>query len=310
MNEDLALLVKDRNASEDSICALLECKADAVKLEFFEIGYLLNLLYDKLWCFDNKFRSFDNFYDWAEQVLGFKHTTVKNLMKLNRVYCDKSKDTRCLYVGACFNAVEYSPHMDEKWLGFSQTALVEMLPLSEFDRGLVEKDMSISSIRELKKQLAGGGQSTDQEKISAGDGQSTDQEQISVGNSQLTDQIDEVVIENAVSKCEHITIQAEDVLKHSNRLILKNVKERKAWLDAYKDNCYLWLELPMLSANIYRYDFCNGVYLLVTEFLEADSIYGSLAYQLIGGDCFSSWVYYSYTFNRVIEYLTTYRDEV
>ena len=292
MNEDLALLVKT-GGSDDSIAALLERKAQAVKLEFFEIGYLLNLIHGRIWCFDNSFRDFATFYDWAESVLGFKRTTVKNLMLLNRTYCDTSKDVSIMYVGACYIPVEFSPHIDEKWAAYSQTALVEMLPMSDFERSRVTPDLSISAIRDIKKSLAGRGQSTDHEEIATGDGQ-------------LTDQVaeDEIVVDNTPVP---EVVKAEEVLlSRVNRLVLKNVKERQEWLEAYKDNCYLWLDIPALDAAIYRYDFCNGVYLLVTVLLEDNLV----SYQLIGEGVMRRWSYGAYTFNQVVEYLTAHRDEV
>lgn len=293
MKEDLALFVDNGDFSSDSIAALLERKAQSVKLEFFEIGYLLNLLHKQIWCVNYSFQNFPTFYDWTEQRLGFKRTTVKNLMLLNRTYCDTSRDASTMYVGACYIPVEFSPHIDEKWAAYSQTALVEMLPLSDFDRSRVTPDLSISAIRDMKKSLAERGQSTDHEEIATGDGQ-------------LTDQVaeDEIVVDNTPVP---EVVKAEEVLLlRAKRLVLKNVKERQEWLEAYKDNCYLWLDIPALDAAIYRYDFCNGVYLLITVLLEDNLVF----YQLIGKGVMRRWSYGAYTFNQVVDYLTAHRDEV
>ena len=61
-----------------------------VSTKFFEIGYLLNLIKNKVYSMEAPFRKYESVYDWAEKELGFKRTTVKNLMAINATYSDHS----------------------------------------------------------------------------------------------------------------------------------------------------------------------------------------------------------------------------
>ena len=66
-------------------------------------------------------------------------------------------------------------------------------------------------------------------------------------------------------------------------LNLKNKDEREAFIIDYKNwtgndgvtKLGIWKSIPELDLNFYRYDFDNGAALIVTEYKEYKTIYGS-----------------------------------
>lgn len=281
------------------IASEVKCRVLDVGTKFFEIGYLLNLIRHKVFSLEDRFLKYENFYDWAEKELGFKRTTVKNLMAINATYSDHSVSTAGTnynYIGATSST--FSPVIDEKWRGYTQTALVEMLPMTAEERKTISKETSISEIRALKKKSESNGQSTDQENNTIIiDSEPSDED--------LPETITVAEIDSAVTNTKKL-------------LNLKNVKERQAWIENYRENCYLWLDVPALNAKFYRYDFANGVYLLVTEHKSTVYAYTNfgcyVTYQLIGeSDIYPVSKYWGYsilTKNSLIDYLTKYKGAV
>ena len=66
-------------------------------------------------------------------------------------------------------------------------------------------------------------------------------------------------------------------------LNLKNKDERETFVKDYKNwtgndgetKLGIWKSIPELDLNFYRYDFDNGAALIVTEFKEYKTVYGS-----------------------------------
>lgn len=267
-----------------------------VSTKFFEIGYLLNLIKNKVYSMEAPFRKYESVYDWAEKELGFKRTTVKNLMAINATYSDHSVPAAEKYYSIIGNfSTTFSPVIAKKWKGYTQTALVEMLPMSEEERESISKETPVSEIRALKKKSEDNGQSTDQD-----------------NNTIIIDS--EPGIEDLP---ETITVAEETLPISTKKLLdLKNVKERKAWIENCKEkSCYLWLDVPALNAKFYRYDFANGDYLLITEFRSNLSIANSYcSYQLIGDSknyhVSKYWREWSLSINDLIDYLTKNRGTV
>ncbi|MBQ9103679.1 MAG: hypothetical protein IJY57_01160, partial [Clostridia bacterium] len=111
---------------------------------FFKIGYYFNILEEKGYFED---LGYADIYDLAEKEFGFKSTTVKNLMLVNRTYCCCKMD---VLTGKTKN---FTDVIAPQYEHFSQTQLVEMLPLSTVARKNIPSNMTVAEIRDYKKAI-------------------------------------------------------------------------------------------------------------------------------------------------------------
>lgn len=112
---------------------------DDAKMSFFKIGFRLNEANR-----GGYFRAlgYEDIYALALDEFGFEKTTTKNLMAINYKYCVHG-------TGSGYSP--YSIQIAEKYKKYSQTQLVEMLPLMESEREHVPEDFTISELRDYKK---------------------------------------------------------------------------------------------------------------------------------------------------------------
>ena len=109
-----------------------------IERSFFTIGFRLNEAEEFEYYKD---LGYDDIYSLAKQEFGFEKTTTKNLMAVNKRYCEKKEGH------------SYTKWIDSAYAQYKQTQLVEMLPLTPFERKNVRPDMTASAIREYKKVL-------------------------------------------------------------------------------------------------------------------------------------------------------------
>ena len=122
-----------------------------IKRKFFKIGFRLNEA--------NEFEYYKNLgysdiYELAEAEFGFKATTTKNLMEVNRVYSDHLMSSNKL-AGSTVHYRKYAMDIDPRYDKYTQTQLVEMLPLSEEQRIHVPADFKTQDLRDYKKAVCG-----------------------------------------------------------------------------------------------------------------------------------------------------------
>lgn len=112
---------------------------DDAKMSFFKIGFRLNEANR-----GGYFRAlgYEDIYALALDEFGFEKTTTKNLMAINYKYCVHG-------TGSGYSL--YSMQIAEKYRKYSQTQLVEMLPLMDREREHVPEDFTISELRDYKK---------------------------------------------------------------------------------------------------------------------------------------------------------------
>lgn len=114
--------------------------------KYFKIGFRLNEANEFEYY---KMLGYKDIYELAEREFGFKSTTTKNLMEVNRVYSDRLMST--ISGGTHFR--KYSMEIDPRYKDYTQTQLVEMLPLSEQERAHVPLDFKTPDLRDYKKSL-------------------------------------------------------------------------------------------------------------------------------------------------------------
>lgn len=118
---------------------------DDVNKGFFRIGFRFNEAVEQGY---PQALGYADIYELAEEVFGFKRTTTKNLMAINREYCEH-------YPNGINNRVAYSLEMNERYKGYNQSQLVEMLPLNLWQRERIPKDFKESEMKIYKKILSG-----------------------------------------------------------------------------------------------------------------------------------------------------------
>ena len=111
---------------------------------FFKIGYYLNLMESKGYYEDLGYK---DIYDLAEKEFNFKSTTVKNLMLVNRVYCGCKMDSLSGKIK------DFTDIIAPEYENYSQTQLVEMLPLYKEERKNIPCTMAVAEIRDYKKAI-------------------------------------------------------------------------------------------------------------------------------------------------------------
>lgn len=113
--------------SDEEIFERVEVCVNSMKINFVQLGFLFRVL---------KERGYNN--DELQSRFGFSRSFVY----------------RCIQVNERFSENGYSYKLDEKYIDFNKSQLIEMLPLTDEQCEEVTADMSIADIRELKNQDA------------------------------------------------------------------------------------------------------------------------------------------------------------
>ena len=116
---------------------------DDIKRKFFIIGFRLNEAQEFNYA---QALGYADIYALAEEEFGFKKTTTKNLMAINREFCDHE---------ATGSWRSYTKEIGKGWGKYSQSQLVEMLPLNGNQRRNIPADFKESELKIYKKILAG-----------------------------------------------------------------------------------------------------------------------------------------------------------
>lgn len=111
-----------------------------IEQSFFKIGFRLNEAVDNNYV---QALGYQDIYELAEDQFGFRKTTTKNLMEVNRTYST-----------GCYGRP--SMELADDFKGFSQTQLVEMLPLGPWSRQNIPTTFTARDIRDYKKIVAVG----------------------------------------------------------------------------------------------------------------------------------------------------------
>ena len=129
-----------------------DTKKDLEDIErgFFKVGFRLNEANEFGYYKD---LGYADIYELAENEFGFKSTTTKNLMEVNRVYSDHLMSTNSLSLSKKPTYKKYTMEIDPRYSKYSQTQLVEMLPLSDVARAKVPTDFKTADLRDYKKSL-------------------------------------------------------------------------------------------------------------------------------------------------------------
>ena len=211
----------------------IQADMQEIKNKFWFIAYNLyecNML--------GYFRALDyeSIYEFAAKEFDFKRSTTKNLIGLIKAYSIKQLGGP----SACIQK-RYEP--------YSQTQLVEMLPLSDIERELIEPSMTVAEIRAMKAALKKG-------TVPGGSG---------CKGGKKDDQEEDVVIDHASEPCGNLPEPKVEVSPVDSPvdpgmvtwIPFGNDKDRKDWLDRYQE-WNVWYDIPDLNLTVYRWVFDNG----------------------------------------------------
>lgn len=255
---------------------------------FFKIGFRLNEAVEQGYV---EALGYSDIYALSEDMFNFKSTMTKNLMEINRAYSDKR------FVRG------YSMYMDAKFEKFSQSQLIEMLPLQDDQRANVPENMTIKDLRDYKKAVMGRYQygigyseaianptkavseyrrvmnSIPESKYTADDHTALikpkkNVDDVAPGQIELGEEYyqtggDEFVGRTSDRKQSLAEMFAEEEAKTApTRHVFKNRKEREEFINDPKNFPILVLDNDELGITVRRLDFANGIKLYRTTFGE------------------------------------------
>lgn len=187
----------------------------------------------------------------------------------------------------------YDGKIKPKYAAYNYSQLAEILSLPAEKRDDIKPEMSVKEIRAYKKSLI----------LPKGDTEA-------ITDLKPSDKVIESMPTEVIGEK---TIPPE---KGNVKLVFRNKAEREEWLEDYKKNFYLWVDIPPLNMRVYRYDFINGVSVLTVEYGKEYIYRRYLLYcedkTVNSGDPLISRVFSpgGLTFNQIIDWITTYRGKI
>mgnify|MGYP007123081560 CR=1 FL=1 len=270
----VGLLDPEQMGYKDSIDII---KDESVKIQksFVKIGWYLKHIRDnELY----KEEGYTNIWECAADQLGYSQSTASRFINI----CEK------------FSKDHNSPELDEKYVGFDKSQMIEMLPLKEEQLEKITPDMTVKQIRDIKteKQITKDADVYDEniqnrktEKASVTETfEESDEEETEniPGQTSIEEDFPEYLPDSyATSHDETFSPEENDdefYLDRSGKetpeiqpqpelMFFKNNEQRKEWLSNYKD-WGLWYRDEHIDVNYYKYDFEDGSRLVVAEYPE------------------------------------------
>ncbi len=201
---------------------------------------------------------YETIYEFAEKEFDIKRSTTKNLIGIVKTFCINN------------GTMKQSPSVivAPKYQEYSQTQLVEMLPLLPSQREKIKPDMTVAEIRAMKAafKLERNPEGTAMDGEGAGSSARSEREQ------------PEVVHDEAAGNepCEPERIKESD--EHIDPGLVtwvpfNNDEDRKKWLENFRE-WNLWLDIPQINLKVYRWLFPNGDMITVhtTKYCHAYSV--------------------------------------
>lgn len=242
-------------------------KEESVKMQksFVKIGWYLKHIQDnELYREDG----YANINECAAEQFGYSQSTVSRFIGI----CEK------------FSKNHNSPELDEKYLGFDKSQMIEMLPMSQEQLEEVKPEMTVRQIRDIKE----SGKPKEKKIRKAEEEEEKDvpgQTSIEEDFPEYLPEHEEQVERDSVEENESVEDSIVDgVYKEIEPFpqkdtqpelpVLKNPEQRKEWLKNYKD-WGLWYRDDNIDVNYYKFDFKDGSRLVVAEYPNRHYYYGN-----------------------------------
>lgn len=249
-----------------------------------------------------------------------------DIYELSEIEFGFKKSSTAAYIAIATEFMNYSDmSVRDSYQAFSYSQLVEMLPLSAYDRIRITPDMTVKQIRKYKQDhkfvtLENGmltmyGELSDKQKTAYAEYKERQKaEKHSVQTSGQEDV--ETAIANLQDFDKNISVTSNGPVSKSSYLNLKNKTEREKFLDSYK-SWGVWLSVPELDLTCYKYKFANGDELVVSESYsyygdcyKADKKALSVRYHLRDNDKRNFFDLSGIAKTYVLEYMTNKSKEI
>lgn len=249
-----------------------------------------------------------------------------DIYELSEIEFGFKKSSTAAYIAIAKEFMNYSDmSVQDSYQAFSYSQLVEMLPLSAYDRIRITPDMTVKQIRKYKQDhkfvtLENGmltmyGELSDKQKTAYAEYKERQKaEKHSVQTSGQEDV--ETAVANLQDFDKNISVTSNGPVSKSSYLNLKNKTEREKFLDSYK-SWGVWLSVPELDLTCYKYKFANGDELVVSESYsyygdcyKADKKVLSVRYHLRDNDKRNFFDLSGIAKTHVLEYMTNKSKEI
>lgn len=220
---------------------------------------------------------YQDIYELSEKEFGFQRSSTAAYIAVYDKYFG-------YYPGDCPRKrfLEYEVLSSSKWLQFSFSQLVEMLPLDDYDRGLIKPEMTVKQIREWRQNhkfvvLEDGdcvmyGELSEKQRREYADYKERQKAERGAAKSG----VDDSVQTSGQEKCstadanlqdfeKDVVVQSAKAVAKSVLLGLKNRQQREVFVNFYED-WGVWLSVPELNLTCYKYKFANGHELVVSVY--------------------------------------------
>jgi len=230
-------------------------------------------------------------YELSEKEFGFQRSSTAAYIAVYDEYfgfypCDCPRK----------RFLEYEVLSSSKWLQFSFSQLVEMLPLDDYDRGLIKPEMTIKQIREWRQNhkfvtLESGdcvmyGELSERQRREYADYKERQKAERCADKSEVDDLVQTSGQENCSTADSNLQDFEKDIVyspcdsalvSKSSLLHLRSKAEREDFLSKYK-SWGVWLSVPELELTCYKFKFANGDELVVSEsYYWCDPYYSTIS---------------------------------
>lgn len=209
-------------------------------------------------------------FGYAEE-LGYK-----DIYELSEIEFGFKRSSTAAYISVAETYGIYTVNSSQApgaWALFSFSQLVEMLPLSSYDRMCIRSDMTVKQIRKYKQDhkfvtLENGdyvmyGELTDKQKANYEEYRERKKAENKSVQTSGQENVETAVV-NLQDFDKNLSAVSNGPVAKSSLLNLKNKSERENFLSEYK-SWGVWLSVPELELTCYKYKFANGDELVVSE---------------------------------------------
>lgn len=242
--------MNEKNFSEcrNILREMVDRSVNGVKRNFLEMGYFAWLSNKRLsgkfvWITFNHCTS--DVIDYLQRRHGLSKSTVYAAIKCFENFCEETE--------------RGSFRLKEEYSSYSQSQLVELLPMSAEERGKVTPEMSVKEIRAIKKQSKAVKPKEPEQLVI----EETSEEFSGRPENEPPEKKEPVVIK--APEPDHDTLVERAVAR---KKVLPNDAKRKEWIRNY-EKWGVWISVPDLNMTYYRYDVDDKVAFIVSVVLSA-----------------------------------------
>lgn len=238
-----SILEMDFSDCRKNLREMVDRSVNGVKRNFLEMGYFAYLC-DKRCSGKLMWITYDYCTCTVTDYLQRRHRLSKSTVYA-AINC---------FENFCEETERGSFRLKDEYSSFSQSQLVELLPMSAEERGKVTPEMSVKEIRAIKKQSKAVKPKEPEQLVI----EETSKEFSGRPENEPPEKKEPVVIK--ASEPDHDTLVERAVAR---KKVLTNDAKRKEWIRNY-EKWGVWFSVPDLNMTYYRYDVDDKVAFIVS----------------------------------------------